>query len=339
MIFACHIGLYWSANFFIDEKNLSFTCTHTPLPLPVFSKKIFLDSIVETALLSGPKETATEKYIISSNPDILTKTTFEDSLKELVMPCPYIWIGDKRIYTPEGVCELRINETDFFNYFFLEQSSQQADNAWQNRLLYGPKTPTNAYDISLENAVSFAKIKFAINSSYSKVLSGADKFIISGSYPFYYGGITRLMLAVLNAFNMPGIWRVCFDELDTVSCLATLACCNKELANSLLLKYPYPTTVTTLIVPGATGGEIDFGLGKNQSFDFKNAGVFFVPISEQDKVKVIIKGKKNATFEVSGGTYGLVIDARVRPLSGFMSKSYAFKETEQLKRVLETKVI
>ncbi|MBU4381303.1 hypothetical protein L6255_01125 [Candidatus Parcubacteria bacterium] len=332
MILACHMGLFWSANFFVDEKTLSFTTSYTPIPQPIFSQKILVDDLVGKA---------TQKYVVSSNPEISAPATFEQALNKTAIPNPFIWIGDKRIYTPEGTQELKIVETDYFNYFFLEPNSQQAENAWQNRLLYGPKTPCNPYDISLENAVSFSKIKFAINNAYLKVISGADKIIISGSYPFFYGGVSRLMLAVLNSFNLPGVWRIAFDEKDSLSCLATLSFYDKSLAEAFLLKNPFNTTVTALVVPNATEGEIDFGLGKNQSFDFKNAGVFFVPIAEKDLVKVIlkIKGKKRLTFEVGGGSYGLVIDARPRPLTGFMSKSYTLKETEQLKRVLETKVI
>lgn len=157
------------------------------------------------------------------------------------------------------------------------------------------------------------------------LLSGAP--VARGSKP------TALLLMLLDALDVRGIFSVAADSAGLVPAMGAVAVVNPEAA-SQALENDCLVTWGTVFVPdvSARQGEpvvlnvqVEPSRGGKLEADVKLGSLELIPLGEGEKANVELRAGRGVTWgksvrgnvfkrEVQGGTVGLMIDARGRPL-------------------------
>lgn len=157
------------------------------------------------------------------------------------------------------------------------------------------------------------------------LLSGAP--VARGSKP------TALMLMLLDALDVRGIFSVAADAVGLVPAMGAVAMVNPEAA-AQTLENDCLVTWGTVFVPEITarGGEpivlnitVEPARGGKVEADVKFGSLELIPLGEGEKANVELRAGRGVSWgksvrgnvfkrEVQGGTVGLMIDARGRPL-------------------------
>ena len=221
MILVCHVSYHWARNFLINFESGDFKTSVLSLTNQIFCSKFPKEAVVNAALSSfNLSSSNTKTYLVSSNPKFAGDASFLEVLNGFTKVGNYLWIGDKEIYYPGGVIPVTVSAADFFKEFYLEQNPQVAENLWQNRQIFGPRIPTNDYEMSIESAGTSAKVKFAVSRLYDAVLKDTARIIISGSPPLFFDNPVKILWPLIRSINNAGVWEVAIDSRDAFSALA-----------------------------------------------------------------------------------------------------------------------
>ncbi len=208
-----------------------------------------------------------------------------------------------------------------------------------NQALYPTAAPTRWHDLTVLNAAGrelLSKVTQAWQNDPALALMDSDLILLSGA-PLARGGKpSALLLMLLDTLDVRGIYSVAADSVGLASALGAVATVNPEAA-AQALESDCLVTWGTVFVPelAPRAGEpvvlnvqVQPARGGRLEADVKLGSLELIPLGEGEKAEIeirggrgvrwnkFIEGFKNNTFkrEVQGGTAGLLIDARGRPL-------------------------
>ena len=173
----------------------------------------------------------------------------------------------------------------------------------------------------------------ANHSSAPSELQECDLILLSGA-PIARGSKpTALLLMLLDALDVRGIFSVAADSVGLVPAMGAVAAINPEAA-AQALENDCLVTWGTVFVPdiAVRAGEpvvlnvqVEPSRGGKLEADVKFGSLELIPLGEGEKANVELRAGRGVTWgrnirgnvfkrEVQGGTVGLMIDARGRPL-------------------------
>ena len=244
---------------------------------------------------------------------------------------PMIFLGEKRVYCPQGCFELNINSEAVFKWFDFEESVVNVTNFFQNRFLYGPAPAESVWEKSFQNALIRAKMQAAFRLVSPNFLETVEELYLSGEALYGFTNFQELLLNFLDAMEVLGFWRLYFDDKAVLGPLAGLYP-EKERALKILNKYPFKRVADVFIVPGVASAQIIFEDGKKQTLNLAREGIHLVPLSKEElTVKLRLK-KGHFEKKVSAGVFGAVFDTRKRPLAFSDLRSERFTMRDNIRK-------
>lgn len=221
-----------------------------------------------------------------------------------------------------------------------------------NQAIRPTTTPTRWHDLTALNAAGREILKYSAevwqsdtrplmagsaNGQPSQnaplILSDSELVMLTGA-PLARGSkSTALLLMLLDALDVRGIFSVAADSVGLVPAIGAVAAINPEAA-AQALENDCLVTWGTVFVPDVTGrsGEsvglkvkVEPARGGRLDAEVKLGTLELIPLGEGEKANVEIRAGRGVTWgkamrggvfkrEVQGGTVGLMIDARGRPL-------------------------
>lgn len=211
-----------------------------------------------------------------------------------------------------------------------------------NQAIHPYATPTRWHDLTALNAAGrevLAQLVRVWRDDPSLTLMDSDLILLSGAPVARGSKPTALLLMLLDALDVRGIYSVAADTLGLAPGLGAVAAVNPEAA-AQALESDCLVTWGTVFVPEieARTGEpvvmnvsVEPARGGRLEAEVKLGSLELIPLGEGEKADVEIRGArglhwdktvstiggmKGNTFkrEVQGGSVGLMIDARGRPL-------------------------
>jgi hypothetical protein len=171
------------------------------------------------------------------------------------------------------------------------------------------------------------------NERAPNVFADSDLILLSGAPVARGSKPTALLLMLLDALDVRGIFSVAADSAGLVPAMGAVAVINPEAA-AQALENDCLVTWGTVFVPdvSARTGEpvalnvrVEPSRGGKLEADVKLGSLELIPLGEGEKANVELHAGRGVTWgqtlkssvfkrEVQGGTIGLMIDARGRPL-------------------------
>ncbi len=200
-----------------------------------------------------------------------------------------------------------------------------AAGVWSARSGHSHSTEMSVESMSRKHQNGHTPQDHALTDSDLILLTGAP--IARGSKP------TALLLMLLDALDVRGIFSVAADAVGLVPAMGAVAAVNPEAA-AQALENDCLVTWGTVFVPdvAARAGEpvvmnvlVEPSRGGKLEADVKLGSLELIPLGEGEKANVELRTGRGVTWrnhikgstfkrEVQGGTVGLLIDARGRPL-------------------------
>lgn len=205
-----------------------------------------------------------------------------------------------------------------------------------NQAIHPTTTPMRWQDHTALNAAGREILAYSAEvwkDEPNLTLTDSDLILLSGA-PLARGSKpTALLLMLLDALDTRGIFSVAADNVGLLAAMGAVAEINAEAAaqaleNDCLVTWgtvfvpdvaarPGDALAMTLRVQPARGGQLEA--------DVKLGSLELIPLGEGEKANVEIHAERGVSFgagvkgnvfkrEVQGGTVGLMIDARGRPL-------------------------
>jgi hypothetical protein len=205
-----------------------------------------------------------------------------------------------------------------------------------NQAIHPTAVPTRWNDLTALNAAGrelLTRLTRVWQDDPALTLMDSDLILLSGA-PIARGSkSTSLLLMLLDALDVRGIFSVAADSLGLAPALGAVAVVNPEAA-AQALESDGLVTWGTVFVPeiAARSGEpvvlnvrVQPARGGRLEADVKFGSLELIPLGEGEKAEVEIRGGRGVTWggeikgnmfkrEVQGGTVGLMIDARGRPV-------------------------
>lgn len=205
-----------------------------------------------------------------------------------------------------------------------------------NQAIHPTATPTRWQDLAVLNAAGreiLAQTVKVWRDEANLTLEDSDLILLSGA-PLARGSKpTALLLMLLDALNVHGIFSVAADSAGLLAALGAVAAVNPEAAaqaieNDCLVTWGtvfVPDVGTRVGEPIALTVRVEPARGGQLEADVKTGSLELIPLGEGEKANVEIRAERGVSFgaavkgnvfkrEVQGGTVGLMIDARGRPL-------------------------
>lgn len=209
-----------------------------------------------------------------------------------------------------------------------------------NQAIHPTATPTRWHDLTALNAAGrelLSRVTQVWQDDPSLTLMDSDLILLSGA-PIARGSKpSALLLMLLDALDVRGIFSVAADNVGLAPALGAVAVVNPEAA-AQALESDCLVTWGTVFVPDIaprTGKPVVLNVqvqparGGRLEAEVKLGSLELIPLGEGERAEVVLRGArgvrwqavdgagiKNNVFkrEVQGGTAGLLIDARGRPL-------------------------
>ncbi len=205
-----------------------------------------------------------------------------------------------------------------------------------NQAIHPTTTPTRWQDLTALNAAGREILTHSAQvwkDEANLTLADSDLIVLSGA-PLARGSKpTALLLMLLDAIDAQGIFSVAADNGGLMAAMGAVAAVNPEAA-AQALENDCLVTWGTVFVPdvSARTGEglaltvrVEPARGGQLEADVKMGSLELIPLGEGEKANVELRAERGVTFgdaikgnvfkrEVQGGTVGLMIDARGRPL-------------------------
>lgn len=205
-----------------------------------------------------------------------------------------------------------------------------------NQAIHPTATPTRWHDLTALNAAGrelLTRVTEVWRDDPALTLMDSDLVLLSGA-PIARGSKpTALLLMLLDALDVRGIFSVAADGLGLAPAIGAVAVVNPEAA-AQALESDCLVTWGTVFVPEIaprTGEPVVLNVqvqparGGRLEADVKFGSMELIPLGEGERADVEIRGGRGVDWgkevkgnvfkrEVQGGTVGLMIDARSRPV-------------------------
>lgn len=173
------------------------------------------------------------------------------------------------------------------------------------------------------------------NHPARNILADSELILLSGAPVARGSKPTALLLMLLDALDVRGIFSVAADSAGLVPAMGAVAAVNPEAA-AQALENDCLVTWGTVFVPEVTvrtgetaalNVQVEPARGGKLEADVKPGSLELIPLGEGEKANVELRAGRGVSWgesvkgsvfkrEVQGGTIGLMIDARGRPLQG-----------------------
>jgi hypothetical protein len=205
-----------------------------------------------------------------------------------------------------------------------------------NQAIHPTTVPTRWQDLTALNAAGREILAYSARVWQDEPdlnLRDSDLILLSGA-PIARGSKpTALLLMLLDSLDAQGIFSVAADSAGLAPAMGAVAAINPEAA-AQALENDCLVTWGTVFVPevAARAGEpvamtvrVEPARGGQLEADVKLGSLELIPLGEGEKANIEIRAERGVNFgaavkgnvfkrEVQGGTVGLMIDARGRPL-------------------------
>lgn len=217
-----------------------------------------------------------------------------------------------------------------------------------NQAVHPHVVPTRWQDLTALNAAGREVLKHSAQIWQSEMLprdfvaaerngdtsafADSDLVLLSGAPVARGSKPTALLLMLLDALDVRGIFSVASDSAGLVPAMGAVAVVNPEAAAQALENdclVTWGTVFVPDVVPHSEGNALSVivepSRGGKLEADVKLGSLELIPLGEGEKANVELRAGRGVTWgpgvkgsvfkrEVQGGTVGLLIDARGRPL-------------------------
>lgn len=231
---------------------------------------------------------------------------------------PLIDIGGTASFVlGEEVREAEIVPADIIKWLPFESSSQEIGNYLANKALYGQIIPFTPRDLILEQGVGRAKLKHGLSHLGPHDWEEGILFLTGGVFSKAPSPRDTL-LPLLDCLESLGSYEVFVDRRQVFPALATLGEFKPDLYKQISTHVFFAAELlgTVLVLGGATSLIVDTGLVQEQALDLGAGEVTVLPVGGEETITVrLTSGFWEAQeVKVRGGTVGVVLDTRPRPL-------------------------
>ncbi|MDH5507283.1 MAG: glutamate mutase L [Anaerolineae bacterium] len=224
----------------------------------------------------------------------------------------------------------------------LEVPDEQVVNYLHNKPLYPASLPATQEDLAIEQAVARTIMRTAFAESQpgfpqDMPLVGShyllDPILISGSVIAQAPSLAQSLLMILDGIEPVGISRIILDKNNITPALGAAASLNSVLAVQVLDSNSYVNmgTVVAPIGKARHGSsvirvKVQYDTGQENAVDVKFGTIKLIPLppgriaqlhlQPLQRFDIGMGGRgKSGRLRVVGGTFGVIIDARGRPLT------------------------
>lgn len=218
------------------------------------------------------------------------------------------------------------------------------DNYIQNKIAHPQLLPTTMEDLAIEHALARQAMQMAMRvfephlpasilRPSNKLLPLFDPIVVSGSVVTNAPALAQSLLMVLDALQPIGIHQIILDKNNLAAALGAAAPVNPSLVAQLLLDPISFLNLGFVIAPLSTSKagmpvlrlRIVYQDGNERVFDIRQGSLQRIPLTQGQRATLYLDplhkadlgwgpGKQTPPKPVAGGPFGLVVDARGRPL-------------------------
>jgi hypothetical protein len=224
----------------------------------------------------------------------------------------------------------RVGIARLMDWLPLEISPDEASAFWLNHMLRPSTIPATREDAQLMQTVARAALATAVGNLDVGEL---ELIVLTGGMFAHNSNYAASALVALDALQPTGVFTLAVDALGLAPAFGAMALVNPEAAASVIERDGL-VTLGTVIAPSSQNraGQIDLyvqvqpsGSGSIQ-LEVQHGSLEVVPLTPGQKATIEVrpaggvrlsKQHRGGVFkaEIEGGTLGLVIDARGRPLT------------------------
>ena len=223
-------------------------------------------------------------------------------------------------------------------------STAQVANYLYNKSIYASSLPATTEDLAIEQALAREVIRNALNQakdsfpqdspgpSHGGLLPWFEPIIVRGSVITNAPSLSQSLMMILDGVQPTGISRVILDKNSLAPALGALAGINSMLSVQVLESSAFINLGTVISPVGkARGGDpilritIQYASGQENTIEIKYGALRSIPLPAGQSAQLHLQPLhrfdvgmggpgKSGRLRVVGGYFGIVIDARGRPI-------------------------
>ena len=223
-------------------------------------------------------------------------------------------------------------------------STAQVANYLYNKSIYASSLPATTEDLAIEQALAREVIRNALNQakdsfpqdspgpSHGGLLPWFEPIIVRGSVITNAPSLSQSLMMILDGVQPTGISRVILDKNSLAPALGALAGINSMLSVQVLESSAFINLGTVISPVGkARGGDpilritIQYASGQENTIEIKYGTLRSIPLPAGQSAQLHLQPLhrfdvgmggpgKSGRLRVVGGYFGIVIDARGRPI-------------------------
>ncbi len=212
-----------------------------------------------------------------------------------------------------------ISETDIENYF-------------GNKSIKPQSLPVKPIELDIEEA--FYRIVFSSNNNFVSSKSDVINVVISGAYFSKAPKKTRLALVILDILSKGRVAQV---KLDTKLFLHSFGALLKQHPEIADWEVEFLKDLGAFISFGGHGRvTLDYGFADNQEISIVEDEIALLPSPKEQKIKIVFPdSKEKKKITVTGGSFGVLLDGRTKPLRLAFGKTESRSALERWQEAIE----
>ena len=310
------IDSFWTRVFVIDHEkaNKLAILSSASLPTSIGDLKFSVQSLFEKLSIT-PKEHA---LIWTSSLD--EATSVSEEFKGIFVPSAEVkknlsnWLKNQgypscTIFDAGGgLVSTSYQAAEVGSFLTFPIGEVELENYLANLGLHPQSIPETKNE--LEIAESLMRASFAKKATN---LQEANNILVTGSLIAAHPSLARIALVVLDVLGEGKVAEVLVDKSAFSNCWGAALTKYRDLAN---FEIDFLEKAGTFVSLGGAGKvELDYGLKNLQEVLVKENEIALIPASGSQKVKIgYWVGKEKRKLASSGGSFGILIDARGKPL-------------------------
>ena len=225
----------------------------------------------------------------------------------------------------------------------IEIADQYVLDYLYNKPIYPTSLPITLEDLAIELAVAREALRFAVQRSSDTFTAEMRRSKTPDTLPWFYPilvsgsviakapNLSQSLMTVLDGLQPTGITKIILDQNALTSAMGAAGEINPLLAVQVLMSNSFPSLADVIAPVGSARAgtpvvqaHITYDTGQSNTYEVKFGTIFRVPLPSGRRAQVRLVPFQN--FDVGwgpgrsgsspavGGLFGLIIDARGRPL-------------------------
>jgi hypothetical protein len=198
--------------------------------------------------------------------------------------------------------------TEVGRYLSFAIGEVELENHLANHTLHPQTIPETTWEGEINEALS--RVVFAKKASS---FGAANNILVTGSLIAAHPKLSRIALVVLDILGPNMIADVVVDKYSFSNCWGAAITKYRELVD---FEIGYLEKLGSLVSLGGAGRVgLDYGLKHTQEVKVVENEIALIPATAEQKVEVELGiGKEKRRFQTAGGSFGVLIDGRQKPL-------------------------